>query len=318
MTTDAAMHETKTRDPASAEPAFEFELSDRHVEAFDRDGFVVVDRLIDPEMAAEALARYEGLFDGTFETGLYPDEWNWRAGASPPDLTRQICNAWKSDRSIARVVLRADIGQACARLGAWPGARLSQDNVLWKPPGGKALGFHQDSSYEQWAVPCEWVSCWIALEDTTAAQGTVEYVRGSHRWSRKWGMIEQFHGPDDPQAELRQAAAANGVAPEIVPVEVPAGGGAFHHGWTWHGSDVNRSALPRRSLVAHCMSSEARFHPDTVGYLYSRYKRFGDDTMDESFFPITWRADGYRSAFLDPYLERRVGWAGAGGASLGA
>ena len=139
------------------------------------------------------------------------------------DLTRQICNAWKSDRGIADVVLRPDIGRACARLGGWPGARLSQDNVLWKPPGGKALGFHQDSSYEQWAVPSEWVSCWIALEDTTAAQGTVEYVRGSHRWSRRWGMIEEFHGPDDPHAELRLAAAAHGVEPEFVPVEVPAG-----------------------------------------------------------------------------------------------
>jgi hypothetical protein len=66
------------------------------------------------------------------------------------------------------------------------------------------------------------------------------------------------------------------------------------------------------------MSSEARFHPDTVGYLYSRYKRFGDDTMDESFFPVTWRTNGYRSAFLDPYLERRMGWAGAGAGSVDA
>ena len=220
----------------------EFRLGDAEVETFDRDGFVIVEDLVDPDLARRALDRYADLFAGSFETGLYPDEWNWRQGVNAPDLTRQICNAWKSDREIARVVLRPDIGRACARLGGWPGARLSQDNVLWKPPGGKALGFHQDSSYEQWAVPSEWVSCWIALEDTTAAQGTVEYVRGSHRWSSRWGMIEQFHGPVDPHAELRHAAAAHGWEPEFVPVEVPAGGGAFHHGWTWHGSDVNRSA----------------------------------------------------------------------------
>jgi ectoine hydroxylase-related dioxygenase (phytanoyl-CoA dioxygenase family) len=126
-------------------------------------------------------------------------------------------------------------------------------------------------------------------------------------------MIEEFHGPEDPHAELRLAAAAHGVEPELVPVEVPAGGGAFHSGWTWHGSGVNGSPAPRRSLVAHCMSSEARFHPETTGYLYSRYKRFGDDTMDESFFPITWRQDGYRSPFLTDYLDRRIGWAGGGG-----
>jgi len=289
---------------------WQFELTDDQITTFAQDGFVVVDRLIDPDLARRALERYEDLFSGNFETGLYPDEWNWKPGVHDPSLTRQICNAWKSDRDIASVVLRADVGQACARLGGWPGARLSQDNVLWKPPGGKALGFHQDSSYEQWAIPSEWVSCWIALEDTTAAQGTVEYVRGSHLWPH-WGMIDEFHGPQDPYLDLRQAAASQGVEPELVPVEVPAGGGAFHAGWTWHGSDLNRSDKPRRSLVAHCMSSEARFHPDTTGYLYSRYKRFGDDVMDESFFPITWREDGYRSDFIASYLNRRVGWAGA-------
>ena len=26
--------------------------------------------------------------------------------------------------------------------------------------------------------------------------------------------------------------------------------------------------------------------------------------MDESFFPILWRQDGYRTAFLDDYMRR--------------
>jgi hypothetical protein len=285
------------------------EFSEEQTARFHADGFLIVDRIIDPALAVTALDRYEDLFAGTFETGLYPDEWNWRPGRDAPDLTRQICNGWKSDRDIARVVLREDIGRACAQLGGWPGTRLSQDNVLWKPPAGKALGFHQDSSYEQWTVPPDWVSCWIALEDTTAAGGTVEYVRGSHRW-QQWRMIDEFHGPADPHKDLREAAAAAGVEPELVPVEVKAGGGAFHAGWTWHGSGINRAEVPRRALVAHCMSSEARFHPSTVGYLYSRYKRFGDDSMDETFFPITWRRDGYRSPFIEPYCDRRIGWGG--------
>ncbi len=179
------------------------------------------------------------------------------------DLTRQICNAWKSDRTVAATVLRADIGRACARLGGWPGARLSQDNVLWKPPGGRPLGFHQDSSYELWADPPDWVSCWIALDDTTAAGGTVEYVRGSHRWGRS-GMIEQFHGPTDHHRELRQAAAAAGVEPECVPVEVSAGGGAFHAGWTWHGSGANRAsaAAPGSCRPLHVVEDALQLERD--------------------------------------------------------
>ena len=73
--------------------AFEFELSDEQVDTFARDGFVVVEQIIDPALARRALERYEDLFAGHFETGLYPDEWNWRAGVEParpdpPDLQR--------------------------------------------------------------------------------------------------------------------------------------------------------------------------------------------------------------------------------------
>jgi len=113
-----------------------FELTGDQVSTFQADGFVIVERIIGPDVVEAARDRYEDLFNGHFETGLYPDEWNWRSGRDAPDLTRQICNAWKSDRAIARVVLRPDIGRAVARLGGWTGARLSQDNVLWKPPGG--------------------------------------------------------------------------------------------------------------------------------------------------------------------------------------
>ena len=86
--------------------------------------------------------------------------------------------------------------------------------------------------------------------------------------------------------------------PEIVPIEVPAGSAVFHHGKTWHGSRANKGSAPRRSLVSHCMSSEATFHPTNTGPVYSRYKKRGSLEMDESFFPILWREDGYRSGWL--------------------
>ena len=277
------------------------EISDEDLTRFREDGFLVVERLLAPEQVARAAARFEPLFRGAFETGLQPDEWNWRAGRDGEDLTRQICNAWKADREVARAVLRAEVGRACARLMGWPGARLYQDNVLWKPPGAKALGFHQDDSYVQWLEPPSMVTCWMALDPTTAAGGTIEYARGAHRWPVS-DMIAQFHAPDDPTKELEEAAKRAGAKPDIVPIEVPAGGGIFHHGRTWHGSRENRAERPRRALVAHCLSSEARFHPTEVGAIYGRYKRFGDTTMDESFFPILWTEDGRRSAFLDDYL----------------
>ena len=287
---------------------FNFEITDEQIESFSNDGFVVVDRIISDENVALLRERLDVLFSDEYETGIGPDEVNWKKDRDPIQNTRQICNAWKSDRYVASVVLRQDIGKACAVLGGWPGTRISQDNILWKPPGGKPLGFHQDSAYEQWTAIPEWASCWIALDDTTAEGGTVEYVRGSHRWGQS-GMIEEFHAPSNPVKELAEAASNAGIEePERVPVVVKAGGGAFHQGWTWHGSDIYHTQRPRRSVVAHCMSSENQFHDDRVSSIYSRYKRFGDNGMDESFFPITWRTDGYRSSFIQAYVERKIGW----------
>lgn len=281
-------------------------LTDEQIASFDRDGFLIVENLLDPAEIDALRARIEPLFRWEFETGLYPDETNWRQGRDRPDVTRQLCNAWKSDRTLARSLLRADIGEACARLMRWPGTRMNQDNVLWKPSGGgKPLGFHQDASYQTWIDPPEMVTCWMTLDDTTAEGGTVSYARGSHLWDLA-PPIKQFHAPEDYTAELREAAAAAGRTLELVPIVVKAGGCAFHHGKTWHGSGPNTTQNERRAVVAHCISAEARFDPRAVGYIYNRYRRWGTREMDEAHFPILWRQDGYRSPFIEAFLEK--GW----------
>ena len=196
-------------------------------------------------------------------------------------------------------MLDARLGEAVARLAGWPGARIVQDNVLWKPPGARSLGFHRDNAYLAWYTPRQMFSCWIALDDTTATGGTLELARGPHRWPADTDPMGEFHAPDDYQATVSAAAAAVGAVLDVVPMEVASGGGAFHHGWAWHGSGPNRSGRHRRSLVLHCASSEARFNRagfgEGNGPVYSRYARLAGDEMDENHFPILWREDGYRT-----------------------
>jgi hypothetical protein len=117
-------------------------ITQEQIDRFRQDGFLILDRFLSAEEVERARSRFEPMFRGEFETGLYPDEWNWCEGRDPADRTRQICNGWKSDRAIARVVLKEDIGRICATLAGWSGARIGQDNVLWKPSGAKPLGFH--------------------------------------------------------------------------------------------------------------------------------------------------------------------------------
>ena len=201
------------------------------------------------------------------------------------------------------------IGRAIARLGGWSGARLIQDNVIWKPPGARSLGYHRDNAYLAWYRPREMLSCWIALDETTAEGGTMELVKGSHNWPMSDAPQGAFHAPEDHRAAMMIQARALGLRPEMVPVTVPAGGGSFHHGWTWHGSGPNLGNSNRRSLVIHAAPAEARFDKGRLGEgngpIYGRYRHLYDDEMDENHFPILWREDGYRTPQIADYLEKQ-------------
>lgn len=285
-------------------------ISDGDIADFQRDGYLIRDRIISEEtveILRRAMAR---TFEGDYDTGLTPDEVNWRPDRDDAMVTRQICNAWKSNRAIANAVLSAEGGRAAAQLNTWPGARIAQDNLLHKPAvAGGSLGMHQDSAYTAWSSEPLMCTLWIALDDVTAEGGAMEFARGSHRWGKS-DPIAEFHAPADYKADFRAASARAGVdEPEMVPVAVPKGGGSLHHGWLWHGSGPNRTDRPRRSVVAHMISSTSMF-TDQVGYIYSRYKRTGVYEMDETFFPVLWTADGHRSPHLKAYLSGVSAWSG--------
>ncbi len=278
-------------------------FTDEQVESFRRDGFLIVEEGLLSPAAIEALReRFAALFDGEYATGIAPDEVNWKAGRDPEDVTRQICNGWRSDDVIAAQVLSERTGRLAAQLMGYRGTRMLQDNCLWKPPGARSLGMHQDGSYAGYLVPPEMITCWVALDDTQAQGGTIEYVPGSHRWPRVPPDRGSFHAPEDWLAPVA-AATPGGVEPERVPVEVKAGGCSFHHSLTFHGSGPNEATRERRALVSHLVPEETRFHPTETDLIYSRYRRRGDLSLDESYFPVVWDAEGGRSAWLESLPE---------------
>ena len=273
--------------------------TDEQLQHFDRDGFLVVpEGFVDDATVERLRGRFERLFEGDYETGIRPDEVNWVSGRDPEDRTRQICNGWKADTAIAEQVLSERTGRLAAELIGWDGVRILQDNCIWKPPGTKSLGMHQDGSYLDYLVPSEMVTCWIALDDTSAEAGTITFARGSHRWPRSAENRGEFHAPPDWLEPMRRAAP-EGEEVELVPVAVKAGGASFHHFNTFHGSGPNTATVHRRAVISHLIPAGARFSSDAVDPVYSRYRRVGDTTMDESWFPVVWTRDGGRSAWLD-------------------
>ena len=265
-------------------------LSDNQKEKFKKDGFLIFKEFLPRDMVDAVKERIEPLFRGKFETGIEPDEWNWRYERDDPKNTRQICNAWKSDNIIRDTVCHKSIGKIISQLMGWDGTRLIQDNVLWKPPGAGNLTFHQDASYDDWIVPQVMATCWIALDDTFIDSGSLEFAIGSH----KWGLARppnNFIGESNPKLSLEKFAKNKRKSIEYAKVIVPAGGASFHHGLTWHGSNTNHTNRQRRALVSHCVPETAEFHETNIGgtgRIYRKYKLKDSNKLEDSFFPVIW------------------------------
>ena len=55
------------------------------------------------------------------------------------------------------------------------------------------------------------------------------------------------------------------------------------------------------------MRTDVEYQPSNfdqgIGPIYSRYKRLGDNLLDENYFPVLWREDGYRTPEIETYLN---------------
>ena len=140
---------------AASEAVLE-DVNDEQVERFREDGFLIIEEGFLSDGAIDMLReRFAALFEGDYATGIAPDEVNWKQGRDPDDRTRQLCNGWRSDDVIAAQVLSERTGRIASRLMGYRGVRMIQDNCLWKPPGARSLGMHQDASYAGYLVPAE-------------------------------------------------------------------------------------------------------------------------------------------------------------------
>jgi len=279
-------------------------LSGEQTNRFEEDGFLVVENVLDRAGLDALRASFPRIFAGDFDTGVYPDEWHWREGMSLPDATRHMGNAWKSDLTIAGLVLSAEIAGAAAKLIGWPDIRLGQDTIWWKPPQTKPIKLHQDTSFLDYLDPPKTVTCWLTLDDTHRDAGTIEYVPGSHHWPVA-PLPRDFHIAEDYRAAMLLAAESAGVSsPETVKVEVPAGSAVFHVGEIWHGSGPNLTDdRMRRSIGIHMLRGDVRFSDRPGGYIYRRYQINGDPDLNESFFPILWSENGYRTPWIEEYCR---------------
>eukprot|EP00511_Aplanochytrium_stocchinoi_P008792 CAMPEP_0204857524 /NCGR_PEP_ID=MMETSP1347-20130617/20794_1 /ASSEMBLY_ACC=CAM_ASM_000690 /TAXON_ID=215587 /ORGANISM="Aplanochytrium stocchinoi, Strain GSBS06" /LENGTH=337 /DNA_ID=CAMNT_0052004955 /DNA_START=8 /DNA_END=1021 /DNA_ORIENTATION=- len=276
-------------------------VTQNKIDKFWQDGFVLIENVLPYDLVCQLRDRFEDLFAGKFGTGIYPDEWHWREGISQPNAFREIVNAWKADSLVASIVLSDRLGCLASDVMHWEcGARLAQDDILWKPPQSKGVGYHQDGPYIASQFSPETnnsITIWIALDDANEDTGVVEYARGSHKWANNRSTTvseSSFHGEDDYTSALqRNLPPEMKDKPDIVKLNVKAGDAVIHHQDTWHGSGDNKTmTTPRRALGVHLVQANVQWRRDRKpDYIYGRYYIPSETRPRGEFFPLVYIKD---------------------------
>src|SRR5438876_5313798 len=211
-------------------------VTEEQVDAFRRDGFVVVPGLL----SDEELDRLRPEVDA----GVGRRE--ARDGRSLAEKSRyerefiQCINLWEDCDGVRPLTFHQGVAGAAARLLGVERLRIWHDQALYKEPGGSPTDGHQDAPY--WPIAeTDQITAWIPLDGSTLTSGAMGYVPGSHRMG-----VEKFVNifGEEPPEDLLESEELQGRQPVFV--EVPRGGVAFHHSLTFHVAKPNTTDGVRR------------------------------------------------------------------------
>jgi ectoine hydroxylase-related dioxygenase (phytanoyl-CoA dioxygenase family) len=256
------------------------EVTADEIAHFQEHGWVKVERLIEPELAAEILSTVK-------ETMLEADtggELVKTAGEVEKIHDRAIWRDWHFPgrdnglEPIKSLVYSKNVGQnAQLMIGREVPINYHADLMAVKMPAGHGssapTGFHQD-----WVnFPFDrvgFLTFWIALDEVKAEQGAMRFYNGSHHAGPlgKMGLIE---GPELPVYYPDLADKY----PLSEPIDLAAGDATIHTGMVVHGAPENSTDRPRWVLIAS-------YHPADTCYTGAPHHIFKQDIGLEVGKPI--------------------------------
>lgn len=236
-------------------------LTHKDVDFFHANGYVRGGKLLEPDQVVRLRDRLDAVLAGASDTGGRVE---YAATIENKDPAQggvlQVVNIWKQDSLFRKHHSHPQLVEMGRQLSGSTVLRIFHDQILSKPPrNGRPVNWHQDYGYWQMVTPADLITCWVALDDATIANGCMQVVPGSHRW----GLIDENTnlGADDPEAILKSPSLPAGAKIEKVPIELPAGHCMWHHCLTLHGTDINRTDKPRRAVITHLMPGHCRYDP---------------------------------------------------------
>ncbi|GAC1435478.1 MAG: hypothetical protein NVSMB6_32190 [Burkholderiaceae bacterium] len=235
-------------------------LTPQEVDRFHRDGYLKFRRVISEatvQTLRDALDKVIEEEQRREDFAGLPPEFAYgheRGGANataerPARAIHQFINMWKISPEYRRVLDNPDITGAIRDLMGVDHIRIWHDQVISKPPGDNAhFACHHDFYFWPLDRPAM-ITCWLALDDATPANGCMHVVPGSHRDPRfqpaNCELTEDLHLSPVPLSPGEPASLYEDVRtwmPErTVPVPLRAGECMFHHCLNYHLTPQNRT-----------------------------------------------------------------------------
>ena len=251
-------------------------LTDGQLADFRRDGFLIVEDLVDPDMTARLAERADLIASGRgisiAEQYIQLEAPFLDTGAGIQGATTAVHKMYqlaRHDEVLREHAFGDRLVDVIADLLGTDDLKLYNDQLFMKPAHhGGAQTWHQDSQAWLNMFPMDMLTAWTAIDEATIANGCLWMATGSQRW----GMI-----PDS--ARERVESLLDGDWP-TAPIELRPGSVSFHHSLTYHRSGANHSPHRRRGYATHYMRArtwylpELRERPDLLPFLSIRGREF--------------------------------------------
>lgn len=220
-------------------------LTRAQIEAFHRDGCVFPITVLEPAEAA------------TFRTAFerYQADYQRRVLAQPPAdredwlVFPHLRHGWAFD-----LVTHPRVADAIESI-------LGPDLMIWdaklfpKPPRSTSfVSWHQDGTYMPMDPIEHVVTAWIALSPSTAVNGAMQFVPGSHK-AGQMSHVKTF-AEQNLLSYGQQLEGAETIASKVVDVELQPGQMSIHHMHVVHGSQANSSDLPRLGISVNYLTPD--------------------------------------------------------------
>ena len=222
-------------------------LDTHEIEIYERDGLVIPSYRVPPDKLEELRSALDAVI--AMNPGVPPEK------LISPHIVGHSAEGVRGHQAFLDFAHDDDLLDLVEDL-------MGPDLILWgcaiisKAAGnGKAVPWHQDGHY--WPIrPIANCSVWVALDDSHAGNGAMQFIPGSHG-----GTTYRHHNDDGEHLALNQVLDAGQVdESQARSVELRAGQVSLHHVHLVHGSPPNTSTERRGAVIYRYMPATSHFN----------------------------------------------------------